>query len=297
MSQRILVFGADGQVGRALGESPPAANRTVVGYARAQADITVTAAVSAAIAEQKPAVVVNAAAYTDVDRAEQEPNRAFAVNETGASNIAEACAHAAVPLIHLSTDFVFDGAKPSAYVETDSVAPLSVYGESKAAGEAAVSALHAQTVILRTAWVYSPWRKNFVRTMLRLGSERDEVRVVDDQRGCPTAARDIANAILAIAAALPDASPDKFGKFHYCGDGETSWHGFAEEIFACARHHDLPVPEKVIPITTDAYPTPARRPANSVLSCKKIRRVYGLVPPRWQDSLATCIKEIAGRRS
>lgn len=297
MKRRVLVFGADGQVGRALRDSPPTANQTVIGCARSQADITDSAAVGAVVAEHDPAVVVNAAAYTEVDRAEQESDRAFAVNQTGASNVAEACARAAVPLIHLSTDFVFDGAKPAAYVETDSINPLAVYGKSKAAGEKAVLAAHAQSVVLRTAWVHSPWRKNFVRTMLRLGSERDEVRVVDDQRGCPTAARDIADAVLGIAAALPAAPSDGFGIFHFCGGGETSWYGFAEQIFACARRHDLPVPDRLIPIPSAEYPTPALRPANSALSCEKIARLYGLAPPPWRDSVAVCINEIAGQRS
>lgn len=296
VSQRVLVFGADGQVGRALRESP-SANQTFIGCTRSQADITDGTAVNAVLADHDPAIVVNAAAYTEVDRAEQETDRAFAVNHAGASNVAEACARTSVPLIHLSTDFVFDGAKRAAYVETDSVNPLSVYGKSKAAGEKAVLAAHAQTVVLRTAWVYSPWRKNFLRTMLRLGSERDEVRVVDDQRGCPTAARDIAEAVLGIAAALPAAPSDMFGIFHFCGGGETSWYGFAEQIFICARQHDLPVPDRLIPIATAAYPTPAQRPATSVLSCEKIARIYGLVAPPWQDSVARCINEIAGQRS
>jgi len=260
---------------------------------RAQADITDADMVRAAIAETAPAVVVNAAAYTDVDGAESERDQAFAINQAGASVVAAECARASVPLIHLSTDFVFDGAKTAAYLESDSVNPLSVYGDSKAAGESAVIAAHAASVVLRTAWVYSPWRKNFVRTMLRLGAERDELRVVDDQRGCPTAARDIAGAVLTIAAMLADGKQDGFGIFQYCGLGETSWHGFAREIFVRASALGLPTPKRLIPITTADYPAPAKRPANSVLSCEKLSRLYGIAPPQWQDSLATCLKELA----
>lgn len=297
MSKRtVLVFGSGGQVGRALTESPPLVNLSVEGRSRAQADIRDANAVHAAITESAATVVVNAAAYTEVDRAESERDRAFAINQTGASTVAAACAEASAPLIHLSTDFVFDGAKATAYDESDSVHPLSVYGESKAAGENAVIAAQSSSVVLRTAWVYSPWRKNFVRTMLRLGAEHDELRVVDDQRGCPTAARDIASAVLAIAAALADGKQDGFGIFHYCGRGEISWHRFAQEIFARASEQGLPTPKRLIPITTADYPTPAKRPTNSVLSCEKIARVYGIAPPPWRDSVATCLNEIAGQR-
>ncbi len=297
MSQHtVLVFGAGGQVGRALADSRPPANLIVEGRTRAQADITDADAVRAAIAECAPAIVVNAAAYTEVDRAEAEPDKAFKVNQIGASNLASACAGAAVPMIQLSTDFVFDGAKTGAYDENDLVNPLSVYGESKAAGESAVMAAHPASVVLRTAWVYCPWRKNFVRTMLRLGAERDELRVVDDQRGSPTAARDIASAIMTIAAALADGKNDGYGICHFCGGGETTWYGFAAEIFALAETNGLPAPDRLLPITTADYPTPAQRPANSVLSCEKIARVYGITPSPWQDGLARCLKEIAGQR-
>ena len=292
----VLVFGAGGQVGRALCEAPPPGGLSLQGHTRDQTDITDADSVRAAIAAHSPAIVVNAAAYTDVDRAESDRDQAFAVNETGAATVAEACATSSTPLIHISTDFVFDGAKTSAYVESDPVRPLSVYGESKAAGERAVIQGHSASVVLRTAWVYSPWRRNFVRTMLRLGAERDALGVVDDQHGCPTAARDIAGAVLTIAAALANGKSDGFGIFHFCGGGETSWHGFAQEIFACASAHGLPVPKSVRPITTADYPTPAKRPANSVLSCEKVAGVYGMTPPPWRESLATCLKEIAGQR-
>jgi dTDP-4-dehydrorhamnose reductase len=264
----VLVFGANGQVGRALSEARLPEQLSVVGRNRAQTDITDAAAVRAAIDETAPAIVVNAAA----------------------------CAAAAAPLIHLSTDFVFDGTKTGAYVENDPVNPLSIYGQSKAAGEKAVIAVHPTSIILRTAWVYSPWRKNFLLTMLRLGAERDELGVVDDQRGSPTSARDIADALLVIAASLASGTTDNYGIFHYCGGGQTTWHGFATEIFALARAKGLPTPKQLRPIGTADYPTPAKRPANSVLSCEKIAQVYGLRPKPWQDSLAACLNEIAGQR-
>lgn len=292
----VLVFGADGQVGRALAEARSPEHLTVVGQNRAQVDITDAVAVRAAIDETKPAIVVNAAAYTNVDGAETAADDAFAINLTGPTNLAAACAAVAAPLIHLSTDFVFDGTKTGAYDENDPVNPLSIYGQSKAAGEKAVIAVHPTSIILRTAWVYSPWRKNFVLTMLRLGAERDELGVVDDQRGSPTSARDIADALLVIAASLAGGTTDKYGIFHYCGAGQTTWHGFAEEIFALARANGLPTPNQLKPIATADYPTPAKRPANSVLSCEKIAQVFEIRPKPWQDSLAACLKEIAGQR-
>lgn len=294
--QTVLVFGTDGQVGRALAEARLPKQLAIVGRNRAQTDITDGDAVRAAIDEAAPAIVVNAAAYTNVDGAETAADDAFAINLTGPANLATACAAVAAPMIHLSTDFVFDGTNSGAYDEDDPVNPLSVYGQSKAAGEQAVFAVHPATVVLRTAWVYSPWRTNFVLTMLRLGAERDELGVVDDQRGSPTSARDIADALLVIAASLAGGKTDGYGVFHYCGGGETTWHGFAKEIFALARANGLPTPNKLKPIDTADYPTPAKRPANSVLSCEKVARAYGIRPKPWQASLASCLNEIAGQR-
>jgi dTDP-4-dehydrorhamnose reductase len=250
------------------------------------------------VAESGATVVINAAAYTAVDRAESEAQAAIAVNRDGAAHIAQACARTGVPLIHLSTDYVFDGrAIGHAYREDDPIAPVSVYGASKAEGEQAVRDATARHAIVRTAWVYSPHGQNFVRTMLRLGQERPELGIVADQHGCPTAAADIADALVTMAVRMvrsDDAgAADLYGTFHFSGTGPTTWYGFAQEIFRQAAHHGRPVP-KLRPIATTDYPTPAARPANSVLDCQHLRTVYGIAAPPWQESLATCVARLCG---
>ena len=207
--------------------------------------------------------------------------------------MAEACARIGAALIHLSTDYVFDGAKAGAYREDDPIHPLSVYGASKAAGEAAVRERLDRAVILRTSWVYAPIGRNFVRTMLRLGAARDRIGVVDDQRGCPTSAADIARAIATIAQALLTGHVDGFGTFHFCGGGDTTWYGFARAIFAGAAARGLKTPPTVTPIATADYPTPALRPRNSVLDCGRIGRIHHIVPRPWPAALAECLDEIA----
>jgi dTDP-4-dehydrorhamnose reductase len=236
--------------------------------------------------------VVNAAAYTAVDKAESDAEQAFLINATGAGELARLCAKTAIPLIHVSTDFVFDGARRRPYVETDAVLPLGVYGASKAAGEIAVRRAHAQHVILRTSWVYSAHGNNFLKTMLRLGAERPELGVVDDQRGSPTSAHDLADAMLAIAPRL--AASDNcslWGTFHVTGAYETTWHGFAAEIFRQAAIRGAKVP-RLKAITTAEYPTQARRPAYSVLDNAKFIETFGFGLPDWRASLSRCIAEI-----
>jgi dTDP-4-dehydrorhamnose reductase len=282
----VLVFGAGGQIGRELIDQPWPNGLRVVGADRASADIADRAAVGHAFARMRPGLVVNAAAYTAVDKAEQESARALAVNRDGAAHLAEACAAQSVPLIHLSTDYVFDGTKPGPYVEDDPVAPLGVYGTSKEAGEAAIRTRYSRHVILRTAWVFGVHGNNFVKTMLRLGAERPALDIVADQRGCPTEAADVARAIVRIAATLlgPDKAAGRFGTFHYVGAPATTWHGFAEAIFqrVAARGRQVPT---LNAITTADYPTPARRPANSVLATDKLARTYGIAPCDWQAAL------------
>jgi dTDP-4-dehydrorhamnose reductase len=282
---KILVFGAAGQVGRELiGLDWPDGLRAV-GLDRAAADITDADAVARALAAARPALVVNAAAYTAVDKAEQDAARALAVNRDGAANLAAACAARGLPLIHLSTDYVFDGSRPGAYREDDPVAPLGSYGVGKEAGEAAIRARLARHVILRTAWVFGIHGNNFVKTMLRLGAERPALRIVADQQGCPTEAADIARAVARIAATLLGApSPLHIGTFHYAGQPPTSWHGFAQEIFRRVAASGRPVPT-LSAIATADYPTPARRPANSVLDSGKLARIYGIAPCDWQAAL------------
>ena len=293
-TRTILVFGSQGQVATSLREAVLPAGWTVRTAGRAEGDITVRRDVDRIVAASGAAVVINAAAYTAVDRAESEPEAAIAVNRDGASHVAEACAHAGAPLIHLSTDYVFDGrAVGHAYREDDPIAPVSVYGASKAEGDQAVRDAAPRHAIVRTAWVYSPHGQNFVKTMLRLGRERPELGIVADQHGCPTAASDIAGALVAMAVRMvePGAGSDLYGTFHFSGTGPTTWYGFAQEIFRLAARHGHPAP-LLRPIATTDYPTPAARPANSVLDCRRLHAVYGIAAPAWQDSLAPCVARL-----
>lgn len=290
---KVLVLGNRGQVGLELMRATWPPGTGLVGLARPEIDITEAASIDAALDRHAPDLVINSAAYTAVDKAETDQSNAFAVNAAGPEKLAAACVRRGSALIHLSTDYVFDGSGSRSYQEDDPVAPINVYGASKAAGEAAVCALLTRHVILRTSWVYAGHGQNFVRTILRLAGERDKLSVIDDQHGAPTSAADIAGAIVAITQKLFDgaARTDLFGTFHFTAAGDTTWHGFAEEIFrqyadACGR---APLLE---PIPTSAYPTPARRPANSRLDCSRIERVFQLRRPPWRESLARVIKEL-----
>ncbi|ASG23815.1 dTDP-4-dehydrorhamnose reductase [Nitrospirillum viridazoti] len=279
---RVLLLGGAGQVGLAFQRAAPA-NWQVSAPGREALDIANADAVLGAVSAAD--LVVNCAAYTAVDKAESEVDAAYAANRDGPAALARACAARGTPLLHLSTDYVFDGTKVGPYVETDPVGPVSVYGASKEAGEEAVRATLPAHVILRTAWVYGPDRANFLRTMLRLGAEREELRVVADQHGCPTAAADIADALVAVGNRILDGQRDGFGTYHLCGTGATTWHGFAAEIFAQAQVRGARVP-RLVAIGTADYPTPAKRPANSVLDCALLEQVFGWRAPAWQDSLA-----------
>ncbi len=293
MSARLLVFGADGQLGRELQRAALPEGLSLTALNRREADITDPAAVRDALARARPAVVINAAAYTAVDAAEDEPEAAFAVNRDGPAHLAAACAAAGVPLIHVSTDYVFDGGKGSPYTEADPVAPLGVYGRGKEAGERAVRAALEAHVILRTAWVHGAHGRNFVKTMLRVGAERARLTVVDDQHGNPTAAADLAAGCITVARRLLHAPPpEAFGTFHLAGSGATTWCGFARAIFAEARElAGGPCPE-VVAIASDQWPTRAPRPADARLDCGRIARVYGLALPPWRDSLRPVLAEL-----
>lgn len=287
---KLLVLGAGGQVGGELRRLAWPRDYRVAACDRDGVDITCRAAVFAAIERERPDLVVNAAAYTAVDRAESEAEAAWAVNAAGPANLAAACGEACVPLIHLSTDYVFDGSKTAPYREDDPVNPLGVYGNSKEAGDRAVREAMREHVILRTAWVYAAHGHNFVHTMLRLAAERPALRVVADQIGSPTSAADIAAAIAAIAARIA-AGNGRWGTYNFAGAGIVSWHGFATAIFELAAPWRGP-PPPVEAIATSDYPTPARRPANSVLDCRKIADHYGIVPRPWRAALADVIHEI-----
>lgn len=283
----ILVTGGSGQLATALSRSPGV---TVVG--RPELDFDRPETIDAAFAAANPAIVVNAAAWTAVDAAETDPDGAARANRDGPARLAALCARGGIPLIHISTDYVFDGGKGAPYVETDPTSPTGVYGATKLAGEQAVLAACPRAVVIRTAWVYSATGKNFVRTILNLGRTRDHLRVVADQRGCPTAAGDLAAIVLGVVRAATTGWRDDYaGLFHSGGTGETTWHGFAEAIFAQAARHGLRTPI-VEPITTADFPTPAKRPADSRLDCGKLERVFGLRQPAWQTSLAGVVDTI-----
>jgi len=286
---RIVVTGAGGQVGSCLCAQGLARGHKVHGMCHHELDIIDAKAVESVIALIGPDVVINAAAYTAVDRAEEERDAAFAVNRDGAAHLAKACQEAAIPLVHLSTDYVFDGSKSGAYTEDDPIAPLGVYGESKAAGEAAVRNTCDTHIIMRTAWVFSATGQNFVKTMVKLAGQRDTLRVVVDQKGCPSYAGDIATATLDM---LPQLEQGKWGTYHYCGAPAVSWHGFAEAIIEEARAFMSVRVQRVEAITTKDYPTPAKRPANSVLDCSRIEAAFGIRPANWRAALPAVIKEL-----
>ena len=268
----------------------------VVGCAgRPEIDILRTDLVEKALAAFSPDIVINPAAYTAVDRAESEPDLAFAFNRDGASNVAAAAARMGVPIVHLSTDYVFDGHKDGWYVETDAVAPKGVYGLSKLAGEVAVAAANDRHIILRTSWVYAPFGNNFVRTMLRLSAERDRLAVVDDQVGCPTYAPDIAAAIMTIARQIGFSGwQTQFaGVTHLAGPDEITWCDFARKIMSlCEMKNGRHV--AVDAISTADYPTAAHRPANSRLCCDRLASIFGVHLPPLEKSLEKCLERLLG---
>jgi len=292
MQRKILVFGANGQVGREIAAQ---ARGLAVRFDRASVDICVEAAVRQAVRDHPPAAIVNAAAYTAVDKAETEADEALSVNRDGAAVLAQAAASAGVPFIHLSTDYVFDGTKRTPYREDDPVAPLGAYGLSKAEGERAVRSICPRHVILRTAWVYSPYGSNFVRTMLRLGADRPELQIVDDQTGCPTAAADIAATIVAIIAKANQPDFTAWGTYHYCGADIVTWYGFANLIFEAATAYGQKAPQ-LVPISTAAYPTAARRPAYSVLAMEKLETTFGVRPRPLRECLRECLDALLNDR-
>jgi len=275
--------GGTGQVGTGL----MLANRgrfEIVAPTRADFDLLDAASIERNIAARGWAAIINCAAYTAVDKAESEPQAAFAINAEAPGIMARAAATRAIPLLHVSTDYVFDGSKPDAYFEEDPVAPLGVYGASKEAGERAVRDAGGRSIILRTAWVVSPWGHNFVKTMLRLGGERDELGVVADQVGCPTSAIDIAETLLILAERLLGDRREPCGTYHFVNSGQASWYDLASAVFAYAGARGMKIP-RVNAIATADYPTPARRPANSRLSTAKLERTFGMKPRPWQEAV------------
>jgi dTDP-4-dehydrorhamnose reductase len=291
--RNVLIVGAAGQVGRALLSAQWPDDVRVHGADRQALDITSLDRVTTSIEACRWDVVVNAAAYTNVDLAESESAAAWRINHLGAANLAEVCARNRAALIHLSTDYVFDGRKHGHYLEGDRANPLNVYGASKLAGEKAIRARLAQHIILRTSWVFGIHGHNFVKTMLRVGSETALVHVVDDQVGGPTAAADIAQAVVNITQRVLNDAVVPYGTYHYSGRPSTNWFGFAREIFAGAAARKQQIPT-LIPIATSEYPRPAQRPPNSVLDCGGIRGAFSIEQPDWRCGLARVLDVLCG---
>jgi dTDP-4-dehydrorhamnose reductase len=288
----ILVFGGNGQLGQELSRAAAARAIRLRALAHAEADIADAAAIADVLGRLTPDLVVNAAAYTKVDLAESHGEEARQGNEVGPAMLASACAGADIPLVHVSTDYVFDGTKDGAYLESDPVRPLGVYGATKAAGEEAVRRAHKHHVILRTAWVYSEFGNNFLKTVLRLAEIRDELRIVADQHGSPTSAREIAAAVLHLAPLLL-RDRGLAGTYHFTADGLTTWHGFASRVVAAAAPVTGRNP-RVTAIGTADYPTPARRPANSQLDCRLFVEKFGFTPRCWTEGVDATTRTLVG---
>lgn len=286
----ILVIGANGQLGLELCSKAETQGMDIEPLDLPEFDITDPPAIEKQIRSHDVSLIINAAAYTAVDKAESEQDHAFAINRDGSARLAYSCAKHKIPLIHISTDYVFDGGKEGAYLEDDPVTPLGVYGKSKAAGETEVRNGLQEHIIVRTAWLYSIYGNNFVKTMLRLGKNTETLKVVDDQYGCPTSADDLAKAVLTIASKIIEGGDIVWGTYHYCGKGQVSWYGFAEKIFDLAKQYDSLRVKNIVPVATKDYPTPAKRPANSVLDCSSITKKFGITPRDWRESLAEMIK-------
>ena len=284
---KILLTGASGQLGRELKRSLASLGE-LIACDRSQLDLADAKALRAAVRAIAPTAIVNAAAYTAVDKAESEPQLADAINAEAPGILAEEAKRLGALLIHYSTDYVFDGAKPMPYNEDDATAPLAAYGRSKLAGETAIAVSGARHLILRSSWIYGLHGANFMKTMLRLGKERDELRVVGDQIGAPTWTRHLADvsALILARREIPD------GLYHLAAAGETSWHGYAEAIFAEARRAGLLDKSPVVRrITSAEFPLPAARPANSRLDCSRFQRDFGLALPDWRSGLVDCLAD------
>ena len=287
MTHSILITGAGGQVAHELAIAQ--SEHRLIALSKQQLDITDLKQINAAFDEHHPDVVINAAAYTQVDLAEEDAALAYAINRDAVSHLAQACKRIDSPLLHISTDYVFDGNKSGAYCEDDETAPAGVYGASKAAGDAVLQSVLERHIILRTAWVFSATGNNFVKTMLRLGRERDELNIVNDQHGCPTSAHSIAAALLQITERYLRGEAIEWGTYHYCGQPETTWHGFARQIFQQAKGFEN---LRLNGITTSEYPTPAARPLNSVLDCSKFVAQFNTALPDWREDLGSILRQL-----
>ncbi|MBW2569552.1 MAG: dTDP-4-dehydrorhamnose reductase [Deltaproteobacteria bacterium] len=289
---KILVTGSKGQLGSELISQGKQFDFEILPFDLPELDITDIIQVEKILSKSQPSLVINAAAYTNVDSAESEQTLAYKANRDGPANLAKACAKAKIPLIHISTDYVFDGREKTPYIETDPVSPTGVYGKSKEQGEAEVRSHLNQHIILRTAWLYGIHGHNFVKTMLKLGRKKKIIKVVADQYGCPTSSDDLAEAVLTIADDIRNNSKIKWGTYHYCGQGITTWHKFTETIFEITKQYDSTGIPRIEPVTTAEYPTKAKRPAFSALDCSLIYKNFGISAKPWQESLKRTIRAL-----
>jgi dTDP-4-dehydrorhamnose reductase len=288
----ILVAGVTGQLAVALAEAAPSHRLTLHCVERPALDFDRLDSIAAVFAATAPALVVNAAAYTAVDAAEDDVEAAYRANRDAPAELARLCAAASIPLIHISTDYVFDGHKGAPYVEADPTSPQGVYGASKLAGEQAVLAACSRAIVLRTSWLYSPVGNNFVRTMLAAAERNVRLRVVADQVGCPTSAPDLAQAMLSLATRVLGGWQETWaGVYHAAGTGAATWHELASATFAAAARLGRPLPD-VEPIRTDEWPTRARRPPDSRLDCSKLEATFGLRLPPWRDGVNRTVMAI-----
>lgn len=289
---KVLITGANGQIGQELVAVMQEHAISYVACDRAQLDITDATIVDTVVNNTNPDIIINAAAYTAVDAAEDNSDAAFRVNRDGVENLALACRQKNIPLLHISTDFVFDGEKQGAYEENDPTNPLSIYGKSKLAGEQILRNTWQRHIILRTSWVYSSHGSNFVKTMLRLMREREQLQVVDDQWGCPTSAKSIAVTLREIAKVVVGKEFTEWGIYHFCSKNRTNWHEFAKEILVQAKHHQS-LNVSLHAITSEQWQSPAARPKNSELSSKKLKAVFGADIKPWQQQLPQIISDLS----
>jgi len=291
---KIIITGSNGQVGWELKRQGANSKHQIIAFDRQQLDIQDKNKINEKITEYQPDLVINAAAYTAVDQAEKDDELAFSINRDAVANLAEACYEASIPLFHISTDYVFDGSAKIPYMETDFVSPLGVYGKSKYEGEVAVRRILEQHIIIRTSWVFGLHGNNFVKTILRVAAERDELKVVNDQIGNPTSARSIASALLEICDQYAEGNDIAWGTYHFSGDSVTSWYGFAKQIVLLAKkYHLIDHDVKIDPIPTSEYPTLAQRPANSQLATDLIQENFSIDPDDWQSSLDDMLSRLA----
>ncbi len=289
---KILVLGSKGQLGRELVQKASISGIRLRGTDIPQLDITNFKQVRDIISDFKPSIVVNTAAYTDVDRAENDIKTAFSVNRDGPAHIAKACKEDNIPLVHISTDYVFNGKKRTPYVESDPITPLGVYGQSKAEGESKVKEYLDKHIILRTSWLYGFHGHNFVKTILKIASQKESIQVVSDQHGSPTSAADLAGAVLSVCGSIQKDQFMKWGIYHYCGKSTTTRYGFAKEISRLSRPFGKNKLKRIEPVTSEEYPALIKRPLYLVLDCSLIQKTFNIKQMPWQSSLKTTIDQL-----